>query len=178
MRYDDPLAQIWTSYITTKDCFKIARRAVSTGMSAPLRNTGFVAMETSEAARSIDTSRTEAIEFTVLALWTVFERYIVEYIQGKSRKLADSNSVEVERRLGTKISESLEYWRFDELLALFKGAVDPTLLGNARQIKQFRDWVVHKNLKRGAPPRITPEAAYSVLSQIISDIRAADSEAP
>lgn len=48
--------------------------------------------------------------------------------------------------------------------------VDANLLGNAKQVKNYRDWVAHKNVKKGQPTNVSPQAAYRILTRILEKI--------
>jgi hypothetical protein len=56
--------------------------------------------------------------------------------------------------------------RLDDSLDILKGIVDPARIGQAKQVKQFRDWVAHKN-PRNIPPAVDPATAYQLLSELI-----------
>ncbi len=64
------------------------------------------------------------------------------------------------------ISKNIEYWKIDEILDVLKVIIDPDLIGQAKQIKKYRDWVAHRNIKKKSPPNVVPERAYSVLAEI------------
>ncbi len=41
------------------------------------------------------------------------------------------------------------------------------LLGQAKQIKQYRDWVAHRNVSKAVPANVPPKKAYEILSEIL-----------
>ena len=53
---------------------------------------------------------------------------------------------------------------------MFKEITDPNLIGNAKQVKQYRDWVAHRNIDKGSPPKVAPQSAYQILSKILDDL--------
>ena len=69
-----------------------------------------------------------------------------------------------------KIENDFEFWRFDDALNLLKYVLDPQLVGQAKQIKQYRDWIAHRNPKKPPKTNVSPEAAYRVLSTIVSQL--------
>jgi hypothetical protein len=55
----------------------------------------------------------------------------------------------------------------DDLLNLSKGTVDAASLGRAKQIKEYRDWVVHRNPRRLPSSKTDAQTAYAFLSQLL-----------
>jgi hypothetical protein len=46
-------------------------------------------------------------------------------------------------------------------------------LGDAKNVKRYRDWVAHRNERRGHNGKTDPKFAYNTLSQIVDAIIAA-----
>ncbi len=67
-----------------------------------------------------------------------------------------------------KVENEMEYWKSDDVLDLFKSVVNSDLIGNAKQVKKYRDWIAHKNPKKGPPSNVPPQTAYRILSEIIT----------
>ena len=60
----------------------------------------------------------------------------------------------------------------ESLIAQYELANDcSSLLGHAKQIKQFRDWVVHRNPNKPAPSKTDPATAYRVFKDIITQVK-------
>ncbi|ALM82475.1 hypothetical protein ASB57_05410 [Bordetella sp. N] len=79
--------------------------------------------------------------------------------------------VEYSRKLAEKFKGEVEYWRFEEILDLFKPGLDADQIGQVKQIKKYRDWIAHRNTNRPAPMPATPKTAFQVLSQAADQIR-------
>jgi hypothetical protein len=88
--------------------------------------------------------------------------------------LRDAKPQELAVSFYTKVEEEIENWRLAEILDLFKGYLDPNLIGQAKQIKAHRDWIAHKNPRRQPPAKIEANRAHIVLSQIIEGILLAE----
>ncbi len=58
----------------------------------------------------------------------------------------------------------------DDVLDLFKPLVDPDQIGIAKQIKDYRDWIAHRNPNQPPPAQTEPRTANSVLAAIIEAI--------
>jgi hypothetical protein len=168
------LDPIWRAYEIGRDCFKIAKRAVSQQSLGFLNKTDFASASVREGAEWIETSRQESDDLTIVSLWATFERHLVQYLQAKSQKLREVKPLEFGERFQDKLSEDLERWRPDDILDLFKGHVDSNLIGQAKQIKDYRDWIARRNPQSVPSYRDRPDAAYRVLSQIIENLWRAD----
>jgi hypothetical protein len=165
MNATDSLDAIWQSYQTTIACLRISTRAVKNGNIAAIEKTSLLHDPVDEALRKIEKSREIADDNVILSLWTVFERALLLHLQNESKILLTAPHSKMIPVFQKKI-EDVEYWRIDEVLDIFKFAIDPTLIGSAKQIKKYRDWVAHKNPKKGRPQNVPPQIAYQILSEI------------
>jgi len=81
--------------------------------------------------------------------------------------LDDAKKSNFNRDIHGKLDSGIEYWRTEEILDLFKTVVDTNLIGEAKKIKKYRDWIAHRNPKKGKPDNVFPGQAYMVLSKIL-----------
>src|SRR5216684_6003434 len=167
MSSDRPLDPIWRAYEIGRDCFKIAKRAVFRQNLQLLNKTDFASVSMRDGAEWIETSRQASDDLTIVSLWATFERHLVQYLQTKSQKLREVEPRRLGERFRHKLDEEIERWRPNDILDLFKGQVDSDLIGQAKQIKDYRDWIAHKNPRRQPPAKIEANRAHIVLSQII-----------
>jgi len=161
----DTIETIWNTYQVTKDCLKVTERSVKSDNLKMLRSTDFISDTSQEANQKIKLSRDNADDYVILALWTVFERKLFEEVQLESRKNFDND--EFSKKLQEECEKKVEYWKFDEILDIYKSFIDNHLIGRAKNIKKYRDWVVHKNPNKQPPANITPTLAYNTLSEIL-----------
>lgn len=167
MSLDNILDPIWASYLTTIDCLKVASRSVEKGELYLMSNTKFVGSAIGEAKMMITESRASADDLIIVSLWAVFERKLTEYVQAEGRRLLQSAPTNFNAQVHKKVENEMEYWRTDDILDLFKTVVSADLIGNAKQVKRYRDWIAHKNPKKGRPSNVPPINAYRILSEII-----------
>ncbi len=167
MNFETPLDQIWESYQVMCDCLKIAQRGVSEKNIRLLNKTNFWSSSEENARNQIKKGRSDANDYVILSLWAVFERIIMEYLQIQGRKILDRPPTEFNQKVHQKIEHEIEYWKSDDILNMFKAVIDSDLVGQAKQIKQYRDWVAHRNVSKGAPVNVPPKKAYEILSQIL-----------
>ena len=161
------LDDIWQSYQATVDCFKIAGRSVKRKEHRLLSGTNYQSKPFEESDKLIDKIRSDADDYVILSLWAVFERKLLEYLQRLSKEISEKKGSDFNKKVQNKIENEIEYWKLNDILDLFKVVVDPELIGNAKQVKRYRDWIVHRNLKKGKPDIVSPIKAYEILSDII-----------
>lgn len=170
----NPLDEVWEDYIATRDCFRIAQEVVSAGEVRFLKRTAFVSDTSRQSEETIIKNRNRADEFFILALWVVFERYIISLFQKKGEVLKDITPHLFADGFYNKVEFEIERWRIEDLLDILKNLIDPNFVGDAKNIKRYRDWIAHKNPKKPAPSKTDPQFAYSVLSGIIKTIEFVD----
>jgi hypothetical protein len=174
MSRPNPLVPVWETYQVTNDSLRVARRTVERKALTFHNRTRFFGTTDSEAVDRIRESSDHSADFAVLALWTAFERYIVEYIQSKARRIEAVGPALLTRQVSEEVERQIEYWKIESVLDPLKGTVDSTFVGHAKQIKAYRDWVVHRNPKRSVSASTDPKMTYNVLARIIDEIRSAD----
>jgi hypothetical protein len=135
-----------------------------------MSKTIFVGSTIDDAKLMVKESRGSVEDFLIVSLWAVFERTLLEYVQLEGRKLLRNIPTKFNTQVHKKVDNEMEYWKSDDILDLFKAVVSPDLIGNAKQVKKYRDWIAHKNPKKGAPQNVPPSTAYRILSAIMSEV--------
>lgn len=161
------LEPIWRSYITTIDCLKISKRILKKGETHLMSETLFHLNSPDESSKMISSSEKDADDFVIVSMWALFEIKLFDYLEKERNKFINKQSTNLNTQVFRKVEKEMNYWRIIDILDLFKTIIDPELIGNAKQVKKYRDWVAHKNLKKGSPPNTTPQYAYKILSTII-----------
>lgn len=152
---------------------KIARRAVEAESVELLDSTAFIGESKEEARKWIDDARQGAEDLAIVGLWAWFERYLIDYAQTKAGTLGTARPIAFGEELSAKVGKEIEHWRLDDILDLFKSLVNPDQIGIAKQIKDYRDWIAHRNPNRPKPAQTEPRTANSVLAAIIDVIERA-----
>jgi hypothetical protein len=171
MSSSNPLEPIYRAYVVSSDCFKVVQRTVGRQQAALVQRTQFHGASEEDAKTAIIEAAKQASDLAILALFATFERFVIEHLQAAHRLLGDGHPTEYSSRLAKKFEDEVEYWRFDEVLELFKGEIDPVLIGNAKQIKDYRDWIAHRNTRRPRPSAPEPRTAFEILTAIVEQIR-------
>jgi len=166
----EPLAEFFATHQRLRDCLKIARRAIDAGSIELLEATAFIGESKEQAEQWIDDARRGAEDLAIVALWAWFERYLIEYAQARAGAVANARPLAFAEQLSARFGREIEHWRLDDLLDLFKSLIDADQIGIAKQIKDYRDWIAHRNPKRLPPAQTEPRTAYSVLAAIIDAI--------
>jgi hypothetical protein len=107
---------------------------------------------------------------TVLALWVEFERFIIDHVMSQVR-VAATAVAPFNGQLTAHIERQIEFSRFDEILDLYKGWIDSNLIGEVKNIKRYRDWISHRNPKRGTPATVLPVNARVILGTVMDGMK-------
>lgn len=178
MRSNNVLEPIWSSYQTTLDCLKVARRSIKKGDSRLIEKTVFASDSIDDATAMIEKSSDNANDFVIVSLWAVFERKLLDYLKNAGRGTVQNAALlKFSQKFHEKIESEIEYWKINDILDIFKSVVDADLIGYAKSVKKYRDWVAHKNPKK-TPSNVTPLVAYKVLTDIIDRIDKLDNSTP
>ncbi|RFU48068.1 hypothetical protein [Paraburkholderia sp. DHOC27] len=171
MNLNNPLDPVYKAFGVAKDCFKVATRMIQIQHEELILRTRFIGAAPEETKAALEDAAKQAADLAILALFATFERFVIEHLQTANRLLAAGYPRQYAQKLAEKFESEVEYWRFGEILNLFKGEVDSDLIGQVKQIKQYRDWIAHQNPGRPTPMQITPETAFDVLTRMIQQIR-------
>jgi hypothetical protein len=171
MKFDNPLEPVYKAFLVASDCFSLAERTMQIQHEELIQSTRFHGVATSEIYIALEGAEKQVADLAILALFATFERFVIEHLQTANQLLATGYPYRYSTRLAQKFRSEVEYWKFDEVLNLFKGEVDANLIGQVKQIKQYRDWIAHQNPDKANPRRVTPERVFEVLTSVIEQIR-------
>lgn len=167
MASEASLGSIWDNHATASACLAIAKRAHTRPAAAWFSGSGAARVP---SADEIERSTEELGRLFVVALWATFERNVIEYVQAGAVAVSDAHPQRFVATLNQKLKREIEWWRFDDILDLLKSFVNANLIGEVRQIKGFRDWVVHRNPRTSPPRTVTPDYAFRTLSSVLRRI--------
>jgi len=174
----NPLPQMLLVYKTARDSFRIAERAIKTrepkAKQRLLQRTGVEIATLSDAERMIEESNKESDALFVLGTWAAFERFLRDDLQKRGRLLRGNNPPALGNSIYQHFEKEVEFWKPAEILdflkeSLFKNRAD--LIGHAKQILAYRDWIAHgKNPKTPPSTDMKPLAAYKTLDEIVKTL--------
>lgn len=163
------LDDILAVYRLERDLLKIAGRAIRKTERPYLVGTGFVGKTITDSQNDVERLRSRLDEMTVVALWIEFERFLVNHVMSQWAVVTTAPSP-FGTQLGAHVERQIEFSRVDDLLDLYKGWIDSNEIGNVKQIKDYRDWVSHRNPKRPTPAKVDPAQARAILGDVMDAI--------
>ena len=160
MNASDGIDAIWRTYQTTLDCFKIASRSISRNDIRLLKKTGFIEDTEDDASNKITSCQNDANDFVIVSLWASFERNLFLYLT--------TDIVNLQSKLFTeKVADHIERLKLSDVLDSFKKVgIDSNLIGQAKQIYDYRNWIAHRNAKKTPSANVTPDMAYATLVEV------------
>jgi len=175
MRSDPSLAEVWKVYEVTKDCLKVTNRALRSDNEKLVGATNFVGSTRAETEAWIKNCHEETDRAVIVLLWTHFEIIIANFVQTQIEKLPETEFKTSAKKLVNKNGRDIERWKIGDVLDLLKdllkGELNPKRLGDAKNIKKYRDWVAHRNPKNLPPSQTDPKTAYPILSGILDVVQ-------
>jgi len=165
----NPLTPVWEAYKVSKNCFKVTRLANKHPVRHALfEDTDFLTKDETEVLEILGKSLKESEDLFVIGLWANFERFVRTYIQNKGVKLQEVSPVVLGDSLYWYFEEEVNFWQPDDILErVLKNTLSPStyLIGQAKQILKYRNWIAH-----GKNPNKTVAKITQVASQVINDI--------
>ncbi len=160
MSASDDIEAIWRIYQTTLDCFKVASRSISRNDLRLLNKTEFIEYTEDEASKKIKICQNDADDFVIVSLWASFERSLFLYLT--------TDIVNLQSKLFTeRVADHIERLKLSDVLDSFKKVgIDSNLIGQAKQIYDYRNWIAHRNAKKTPSANVTPDMAYATLKEI------------
>ena len=150
-----------------KDALKIAKRALDNKSTNLTKRTRFENMSDSQINEWFHTSSEDIDEMAILYYWTAFERIIIDYLQNKCNVKDQSSIKDFDKKLSEELKEKIEHWRFDDILDLFKHGINSYTIGEAKKVKNFRNFIVHRSKNQ---PKVTQKQGEQILSSILKKI--------
>ncbi len=119
--------------------------------------------KTSDEARDIlDKAKIELDDLTIVSLYSIFESKILSQISSIISTIATGPSTEFVKSIAKYTAKNSERWLINDILDLYKSKVNPDLVGNVKQIYNYRNWVAHGK-KTGKPLALDPITVYERL---------------
>jgi hypothetical protein len=194
---NNPLPPLWEAFQILQEALSVARRAVKLRQAREpqcqqelLRYQGYLLNHNNFLLRAeqpqMAEELTSKIKFTedeskslfVLDLWALFERFLRHYLQHKGEALKQTvTPLNLADSLYQHFTKEVEYWKPAEILNFLKDSLFSTeagrnLIGAAKQILEYRNWVAHgKNANElPAVEHFEPSTAYQSLNEIVETL--------
>ena len=171
----NPLTPVWDAYNTSQDAFRITKKAINhPDKVILLKKTQLRLQSISDAKTRIIQSNEITEDLLVLSLWSTYERFVRIYLQQKGAKLQTIQPTVLAHPIYAYFCDEVEFWKPNQILDLLKKTLfttQPYLIGQAKQILTYRDWVAHgKNQDKQPPSNITAPFAYKILNDIVETL--------
>jgi hypothetical protein len=76
-------------------------------------------------------------------------------------------------RLAELTGDSIERWTMTDLLSILRNIVDSTILGQIKQIYEYRNWVAHgKNQNKMPAIKASPRFTFNLLTRFFTQTSA------
>lgn len=171
MTFINPLEVVYKAYRVSHESLFVVEYIVRDHIDGVLMpRTGLFNAAREDVETALVNAEKQAADLAVFALFATFERYVIERLQAANELLASGLPSGYSSKLAEKFKSEVEYWRFDEILDLFKPELDVNLIGRAKQIKRYRDWIAHRNSNKEPPAKVSPDTVFEVLSKVVSEI--------
>lgn len=184
IKHDNPLPSVLEAFYAARDAVRVTRRIIPELKAKEpncqneifhqrrklLNRTVFISHKS--AKDLLENTEEEIRDLFVLNLWVVFERFVRIYLPNITLFIDSNQNIDFCKALQLHFNKKIEYLNSEELLdflkiSFFNTEGGSTLIGSAKHILKYRDWIAHKNPKKQPPVKIVPETAYDTLNEII-----------
>ena len=163
--------QSWMTYKITKESLTVLHRVVDSGKEDLLHDTTFPGLTHEEFEKWYEQSIRNLDEYIILTLFAIFEQIVIDYLKHKSRIIIEETPKEISKNLHEKVSEKLKFWQPIERLNILKGYINSEQIDNLIKVKNYRDYIAHKDLKKKSPsPPISSESVYDDFYKVIEQL--------
>lgn len=157
----------------TQDALKVVARELrhqrrgDGARSTVFAATGFEEASADGLRDALRDCQQAASDQAILSMWALFERRLLQRIAAECEGMRAEPASPFNARVTDQVIAAVEYWRIDEALDAIKPAVGGELVGQAKQIKRYRDWLAHRNPRKPSPAQIDPATASRILQRIV-----------
>ncbi len=177
MCLSNPLPHIHDVFLSVAESLKLSRIVLSNTPTASLTAkapTLAHKLHSPNAQQWLKSMQKETEDLFILQLWASFERFLRQYLQQKGRVLQQQLPVELGEALYDFFAKEVEFWKPEAMLDILKASLfqdsedNRKLLGYAKQVLKYRDWIAHgRNPDKLPPAVINIEMAYQHLNSIV-----------
>lgn len=165
-----PLDAVMEWLRTASDGLRVARR-VLTGDPAKAVNDKHVFYydpTPDHSVRRLDAARNEIDDLAIVVMVAVFERRLRDHLAGLPPVAVPFSDPLAEAVRG-QLLDDMEFWENSKkLLGLFQSSVPADLIGQVRQIIDYRNWVAHgRNPRKPPGVTLTPVQVHERLSEFL-----------
>ena len=172
--------QVSRTWALTQESLTIVRREIRRQNNTPvnqsriLARTSFEEGALSDIESDIAACKQAAEDYAIIAMWAVFERRLIARLEDECKKMQGNRPSEFNQLVFEELATSVERWQIDKVLDLIKPMVGGDLVGQAKNIKKYRDWIAHRNPRKTTPARVDAQTARELLKIIATALEAVE----
>lgn len=165
----NPLDSVKHWYDLTYSSYKTVLHASSIsgkGVQGFPEDSVLISFTNTELHQEMNKSNQDLDEMAVVLFWAVFEQNVLDHIGGLLSDIKETPT-DFERIIIDFAKNQAERGRFREILDLFKpNIVSAEVVGDVKQIYNFRNWVAHGK-RKARPTSVDPITAYQRLTDFL-----------
>jgi len=166
----NPLDPIMEWHIVALDSMRITARVLEKEIRSAITSKHvFYAQPIPESLERVEEAKAQVADLAVLALVATFERAVRDFLGGLQRNSTPGENP-IDEAVRTELLSDLEYWNLsDRILRVFGNQIPGPVIGQVRQIVEYRNWVAHGRSKNKPPSaKVVPQFAYRTLSEFLT----------
>ncbi len=166
----NPLDAVLDWYNVARDSMRVTARVLDKDPRNIITNRHvFYAQPVNQAKEQLEEAKERLDDLVVLAFAATFERALRDYLKQLGTNLITPGDA-LNDLVRAAVQDDVEFWKNSErLIEVFKPRASPNLIGQVKQIMDFRNWVAHgRRTDRPAPSNVVPQFAYRTLSDFLS----------
>jgi hypothetical protein len=159
----NPLDDVLRWYRLIKDSQAVALHLIRLHPESVPKDSLFTGQTLEEARNLLQQATAEVDDLTIVSLVAVFEQRILDHLTDIVKTLQSQQQGVLPLEVLKYGLDKAERWYFPDVLDFFKVPVATEVIGQAKQIYQYRNYVAHG--KKGIKPvALDPLTAYKRLS--------------
>lgn len=161
------LQEIIKWYKVTIESQRLTLKILSSSPEIVPLDSSLAAYKLSEAKEILLKAENELSDLTVLSLVSVFEQSVLDYLKDVGKETVEKEEEMLCKSVLKYALKNSDRWHFRDVLDIFKSIISVELVGNVKQVYDYRNWVAHGKKETTSITNIDPEVAYDRLSEFL-----------
>ena len=115
----------------------------------------------------LDGLRKNLDDMAVVALYATFEAILLEDLSKQCDDEITMSVTPLVEKVKTYAFKEADHWRIKDILDMYKAVVPEQVVGDVKQVCDYRNWVAHGR-KADKPTYVRPNTAYRRLTMFLS----------
>lgn len=161
------LQEIMQWYKLTIESQRITLKILNSSPELVPLDSSLAEYKLSEAKEILLKAENELNDLTVLSLVAVFEQLVIDYLKDLGRETIKKEEEILSKSVLKYALKNSDRWHFKDILDIFKSIISNELVGNVKQVYDYRNWVAHGKKETTSVTKIDPDIAYDRLSEFL-----------